>query len=142
MRKITILFMSAAFVALIMAGPAWSQESTTSLIKQLREDTERFGNSVDKAMDRSSIDGSKLEDEINRYIKEFEESIGTLQGDWEEKREAKGSAEELMVRGRTIDKFLKKHTDHFKSPVHTEWASVKLDIGRIAKANKLKVNWD
>ena len=142
MRKITTLIFSAAFVALVMAIPAWSQESTTSLIKQLREDTERFGKSVDKALDRSSIDGSRLEDEINGYIKSFEEQIGVLQGDWEEKREAKGSAEELMVRGRTINNFLNKHTDRFKSAVHTEWSSVKLDIGRIAKANNLKVKWD
>jgi hypothetical protein len=142
MRKITTLIFSAAFVALVMAIPAWSQESTTSLIKQLREDTDRFSHSVDKALDKSSIDGSKLEDEINGYVQSFKDQIGTLQGDWEEKRDAKASAEELMVRGRMINNFLNKHTDRFKSPVHTEWNSVKLDIGRIAKANKLKVNWD
>ena len=143
MRKITTLIISAAFVALVMAIPAWSQESTTSLIKQLKEDTERFSKSVDKALDRSSIDGSQLEDEINRYVKSFEEQIGTLQGDWEEKRDTtKASAEELMVRGRTINNFLNKHTDRFKSAVHTEWKSVKLDIGRIAKANNLEVKWD
>ena len=142
MRKITTLIISAAFVALVMAIPAWSQESTTSLIKQLKEDTERFHNSVDDALDNSSIDGSKLEDEINSDVKSFKEQIDTLRDDWEAKREAKASAEELMVRGRTINNFLNKHTDRFKSAVHTEWKSVKLDIGRIAKANKLEVNWE
>ena len=142
MRKFTTLILGAAFVALVLTGTAWSQESTTSLIKQLREDTERFGNSVDKALDRSSIDGSRLEDEINGYIKSFEEQIGTLKGDWEEKRDTtKASAEELMVRARKINNFLKEHNDRFKSPVHTEWKSVKLDIGRIAKANNLKLEW-
>jgi hypothetical protein len=143
MRKITTLIISAVFVALVVAaGPIRAQESTTSLIKQLREDTERFGNSVDKALDRSSIDGSRLEDEINAYVKSFEEQIGILKGDWEEKRDTtKASAEELMVRGRKINNFLKEHNDRFKSPVHTEWKSVKLDIGRIAKANNLKLEW-
>ena len=142
MRRITTLIISAACVVLVMAGSAWSQESTKSLIKQLKEDTERFHNSVDDALDNSSIDGSKLEDEINSYVKSFKEQIDTLRDDWEAKREAKASAEELMVRGRTINNFLNKHTDRFKSAVHTEWKSVKLDIGRIAKANDLKVKWD
>jgi len=142
MRRITTLIISAACVVLVMAGSAWSQESTKSLIKQLKEDTERFHNSVDDALDNSSIDGSKLEDEINSYVKSFKEQIDTLRDDWEAKREAKASAEELMVRGRTINNFLNKHTDRFKSAVHTEWKSVKLDIGRIAKANKLEVNWE
>ena len=141
MRRITTLIISAACVVLVMAGSAWSQESTKSLIKQLKEDTERFHNSVDDALDNSSIDGSKLEDEINSYVKSFKEQIDTLRDDWEAKREAKASAEELMVRGRTINNFLNKHTDRFKSAVHTEWKSVKLDIGRIAKANDLKLEW-
>ena len=142
MRKITSLIISTAFVVLIMAGSAWSQEDTRSLLKQLLEDTDRFSDSVDNHLDKSKIDGSQLEDEINRYVKSFEEQIGTLQGDWEEKRDTtKASAEELMVRGRTINNFLNKHTDRFKSAVHTEWKSVKLDIGRIAKANDLKLEW-
>ena len=141
MRRITTLIISAACVVLVMAGSAWSQESTKSLIKQLKEDTERFHNSVDDALDNSSIDGSKLEDEINSYVKSFKEQIDTLRDDWEAKREAKVSAEELMVRGRMIDKFLTKHTDRFKSAAHKEWKSVKLVIGRIAKANKLKAEW-
>lgn len=141
MRKITTLFISAAFVALVLAGTAFSQESTTSLIKQLKEDTNRFSKSVDKALDKSSVDGSALEDEINRNIKDFRDAIGTLQDDWEQKREAKGSAEGLMERGRVINAFLDTHKDRFKSAVHTEWKSVKLDIGRIAKANKLEVKW-
>jgi len=142
MKKITLSMIGAMLVALVLTGTAWSQESTTSLIKQLKEDTERFGNSVDKTLDKSSIDGSKLEDEINGYIKSFEEQIGNLQGDWEEKRDTtKASAEELMVRARKINNFLKEHNDRFKSAVHTEWKSVKLDIGRIAKANNLKFEW-
>jgi len=141
MRKITTLIMSAAFVALVLTGTAWSQESTTSLIKQLKEDTNRFGKSVDKALDRSSVDGSRLEDEINQHIKDFKDAIGTLQDDWANKREAKDSAEGLMERGRAINTFLTEHKDRFKSPVHTEWKSVKLDIGHIAKANKIEVKW-
>src|SRR5205085_8202703 len=142
MRKFTKLIFGAAFVALFLTGTAWSQESTTSLIKQLREDTERFHKSVDKALDNSSIDGSSLEDEINNNIKSFKEQIDTLQGDWEGKRDTtNASAEELMVRARAINNFLTKHTDRFKPAVHTEWNSVKLDIGRIAKANKLKLEW-
>ena len=141
MRKFTTFIVSAAFVALVLTGTAWSQESTTSLIKQLKEDTDRFANSVDKALDRSSVDGSQLEDEINRYVKDFRDAIGVLKDDWENKREAKGSAEGLMSSGRVINNFLKKHDTRFKSAVHTEWKSVKLDIGRIAKANDLKVEW-
>jgi gas vesicle protein len=144
MRKITTFItfiIGAAFVVLVMAGPAWSQEDTTSLVKQLREDTERFKDSVDKALDESKINGSQLEDEINGYVKTFKESIDHLQKNWEDHSDAKGAAEEVMTHGRVIDKFLKKHTDRFNSDIHTEWASVKLDIGRIAKANKLEVKW-
>ena len=142
MRKITTLIFGAALAVLVMAGSAWAQESTTSLIKQLREDTDRFQKTVNTALDRSSIDGTNAEDEINRYVNEFEDAIGKFKDSWEDARdEAKGWAGEVMVRGRAIDRFLKKHADSFNSGVHTDWATVKLDIGRIAKANDVKVKW-
>jgi hypothetical protein len=141
MRKITTLIFSTAFVVLIMAGSAWSQEDTKSLLKQLLEDTDRFSDSVDSHLDNSKIDGSQLEDEINRYVDEFDDAINTLEGDWKNGRDAKGSAEGVGVRAKTINNFLNKYKDRFTPTIHTEWNSVKMDIGRIAKANKIEIEW-
>jgi hypothetical protein len=141
MRKLTSLIVSTAFVVLVMAGSAWSQEDTKSLLKQLREDTDRFAKSLNHHLDDSRIDGSQTEDEINRYVKEFDNAIENLKSDWENGRDAKGSAEGVGASGKVINGFLKKHHDKFTPTIHTEWNSVKMDIGRIAKANKIKVEW-
>ena len=141
MRKFTSLIISTAVVILVMAGSAWSQEDTKSLLKQLREDTDRFAKSVNQHLDDSRIDGSEAEDLINRYVKEFDSSIENLKSDWENGRDAKGSAEGVAASGKIINGFLKNHHDKFTPTIHTEWNSVKLDIGRIAKAHKIKVEW-
>src|SRR5688500_989166 len=119
MRKITSLIISTACVVLIMAGSAWSQEDTKSLLKQLIEDTDRFSDSVDSHLDNSKIDGSQLEDEINRYVDGFDDALNSLQSDWENGRDAKASAESVGVRGKTINNFLKKHYDRFTPAIHT-----------------------
>ena len=141
MRKVTTFIFGASLAVLAMAGSAWAQEDTATLIKQLREDTDRFEKTLNTALDRSPIDGTKAEDEINRYVREFEYAIGKFKKNWENDGDAKGWAGEVMVRGRALDRFLKKHTDQLSSPVHTDWETVKLDIGRIAKANNVKAKW-
>ena len=141
MRKITTLILSTAFVVLVMAGSAWSQEDTKSLMKQLIEDTDRFSDSVDSHLDNSKIDGSQLEDEMNAFIDGFDDALNRVQADWENGRDAKAAAEDVGVRGRAINNFLIKHKDRFTPAIHTEWNSVKLGIGRVAKANKIEVEW-
>lgn len=51
-----------------------SHNNVREIIRDLETDTDRFKGSLDHALDRSSINSGRAEDEINDYVRKFEEA--------------------------------------------------------------------
>ena len=47
----------------------WYRGNVREIIRQLESDTDRYKSSLDSALDRSSLNGTRTEDEINEYVK-------------------------------------------------------------------------
>jgi hypothetical protein len=54
------------------------------VLKRLEEDTDRFSKSLDSALDRSVLNGTQAEDEINGYVHQFEEATDRLKDRYED----------------------------------------------------------
>ncbi|HET8781975.1 MAG TPA: hypothetical protein VFM63_06135 [Pyrinomonadaceae bacterium] len=109
------------------------------IIKQLESDTDNFKSSLDKALDRSRLNGTRAEDEINGYVKHFEEATDRLRNRAEDREAAPGAAREVLNRGRAINRFM---TTHQLGPnAEGDWAKVRNDLNRLATAYNLRWRW-
>src|SRR3970040_2538994 len=55
-----------------------SDQQVKDLLSRIEKDTDTFRPNLDRALDRSRIDGNRKEDNINQFVKDFEQSTDRL----------------------------------------------------------------
>jgi hypothetical protein len=139
MKKTIYLLIGVAVllaITILSPRPAAAQEDVGRLLHQLESDTDRFSKTLDNAMDHSSLNGSAEEGEITRYVKDFEDAVDRLKDKYEDREYASVAAQDVLSRAKLINKFLKEN--RLDAATQTDWASVKMDINRIAKVYKVR----
>ena len=119
----------------VLVQTASAQEDAGRLLKQLEDDSDRFSNTVAKALDSSKYDGTDAEDEMIRFVRAFEDSIDRLKEAYEKGNDTLELAKAVQTRAKAIDKFLKKNADVGGNTM-TDWGTVKAVLLRI-KATKM-----
>jgi hypothetical protein len=101
------------------------------LLKRLEEDTDRFSKSLDSALDRSTLNGTKAEDEINGYVHQFKEATNRLKDRYEDQGAAPGAAREVLNRGQAIDGFMRRN--RLGGRAESDWQIVRSDLNLLAR---------
>ncbi|HET9526794.1 MAG TPA: hypothetical protein VFO99_11540 [Pyrinomonadaceae bacterium] len=131
-----VLISSAQY---LLAQRPWYRGDVGEVIRQLEEDTDRFKSSLDKALDRGRLNGTRTEDEINGHVKRFEEATDRLRNRAEDREFAPGAAREVLNRGRAINRFMSTH--HLEAGAEGDWSRVRNDLSRLANAYYIRWRW-
>ena len=141
MKKNMYIIVGLLAFALCVATSAFPQENVSRLLKMLEDDSDRFSHSLNTGLDASPLNGTNAEDDINRYVKDFEDSTDRLKERYEDRSFATLAAREVLTRAKTIDQFMRRNRSVVGSTARTDWQTVKNDIGRLAKAYNIKHKW-
>ncbi|HSE22292.1 MAG TPA: hypothetical protein VLB68_11575 [Pyrinomonadaceae bacterium] len=109
------------------------------IIRNLETDTDTFKSSLDRALDHSPLDGTRSEDEINEYVKQFEHATDKLKDKAEDQKYAPSLAREVLVRGRSINSFMRKH--QLGQDANNDWAKVRDDLTLLAHGYRINWHW-
>ena len=138
MKRLISVFAGTLLVAFtFLVQTAAAQDDPARLLKQLEDNSDRFSNSVAKALDSGPFDGKPAEDEMTRYVRDFEDSIDRFKEAYEKKQPTGLMARQLQTRSKAIDKFLKKND--LGGTVGTDWGTVKADLLRIKKTKAFNI---
>jgi len=124
-------------LGIVVAQRPWYRGNVRDIIRDLETDTDHFKSSLDRALDRSRLNGSRAEDEINDYVKRFEEATDRLRDRAEDRQYAPGLVREVLNRGRSINGFMRSR--RLGGEAESDWARVRNDLNRLA--NAYNVNW-
>ena len=143
MKQIFLLLISAVSIALALTvdtvGQQWYRGNLQETIKRLEDDADRFEGSLDSDLDRSPLNGTYLEDQINGFVNQFEGAADRLKNRYDDQGYAPGLAREVLARGRDIDRFMRKH--HPGSRSGTDWLRVRNSLTRLASAYRIPWRW-
>ena len=145
MRRVVNLVLSLSIVFTLSTMNARAQRTTVirtdvrQIIRNLETDSDTFKSSLDHALDRSPLDGTRSEDEINEYVKQFEHATDKLKDRAEDHRYAPNLAREVLVRGRSINTFMRKH--QLGGNADNDWARVREDLTLLSHAYKINWRW-
>ena len=123
----------------LLAQRPWYRGNVRETIRQLETDTDSFKSSLDRALDHSTLNGSRAEDEINGFVKNFEEATDRLRDRAEDREYAPGLAREVLNRGRAINNFMTTH--RLGKAAETDWARVRSSLNRLAAGYNLRWRW-
>lgn len=144
MKRFVVVTVVTAFVLVsstqhLLAQRPWYRGNVRETIRQLETDTDSFKSSLDRALDHSTLNGSRAEDEINGFVKNFEEATDRLRDRAEDREYAPGLAREVLNRGRAINNFMTTH--RLAKAAETDWARVRSSLNRLAAGYNLRWRW-
>ena len=130
---------SLAHVNLLAQRTTVVRTNAQQIIKNLETDTDAFKRSLDRALDHSPLDGTRSEDEINEYVKQFEHATDKLKDKAEDQKYAPNLAREVLVRGRSINSFMRKY--QLGQEANNDWARVRDDLTLLAHGYRINWRW-
>jgi len=105
----TLLSLSLILLTQSLVEAQWYRGNVRETLRRLEEDSDRFSKSLDYDLDHGPLNGTRAEDDINRYVHEFEEATDKLKDRYEDQKASPNLAREVMVRGRSVDSFMRRN---------------------------------
>ena len=115
-----------------------SDRQVSSLLLTLQRDSDNFRDVVSTALDRSSWNGTRTEDEIQGYVNDFRSSSDTLKSDFQDRRSVGTDINDVLNRAGNIDRFLQQY--RLNNQVTTAWSRVQSDLNTLAGYYNINYN--
>lgn len=122
-------------------GRFYTKSDVERIIKRVEERSDAFRKVVDRTLDRSALDGTNREDNINQQVKELENAIDKLRNDfkrantWEETR---GQVQTVMNEADEVNAIVRRGRWRRGGAVKSEWALVRADLNKLAGVYNLR----
>jgi len=133
---ISTLVIALALVAFVAPAIYGQQLRSTAQARQtinrLEASTDRFSRTIDAALDRSRLDDSRLEDQVNALVDEFEFATDRLKERMDDDMVIESDVREVLRRGLRLDTFVKTH--RLTPTAQGDWSRVKNDLDQLARS--------
>lgn len=117
-----------------------SDRQVSNIIMRVENSADRFRVSVDNALDRSPLDGTRAEDEINNYIRDFEQATDQLRSRFNSRSSAGADVENVLSRAIYINDFMLNN--RLGARAERDWAQVRADLNALARVYSVAWDWN
>lgn len=104
--------------------------SVRNLISRIETRSDIFRNSLDTALDRSVLDGTNAEDNINIFVSDFDSAVERLRQRFESRQSTSADAQEVLNRAARIDRFMNRR--QLSTQVEQNWLSLRSQLDQLA----------
>jgi hypothetical protein len=150
MRHTTLYFLTAAFVCLAAATQLHAQivgqpyrlsdKEVGRIIKQIEDQTKTFRKSLDSALDHSRVNGSRREDDINSFVKGFEEETKRLHDRFDHHKSVAADVQAVLDRAASIDGFMARQ--RLRERAENDWFALRSSLDELAQAYNVAWRWN
>ena len=137
-----VLMLLASFSVVARAQDApyrLSDKDVKKLMAQLKKDTGRFRKSLDSSLDRSRLNGTNREDDINHFLKNYEDSTERLYSRFKDNKSVGADVEAVLDGAAELDRFMTRRLASERA--ERDWAAVREDLRRLADAYNVSWRW-
>ena len=144
MRSILMLFVLVGAMVVLGADSAYGQKvwysgNVEATMRSLENNADNFSKSLDVALDYSEIDGTKMEDEINKYVHDWEESLDMLKEKVDDQEAAPVRYRAMLAHARKINQFMTRYSLAWKA--EQDWLKCRKDINALGNVYRITVKW-
>lgn len=138
----------AAALALTLCGIGVQAQNTNRtdnrqllrITTLLAQHTDRLDGIMDRALDRSRLDGSAREDDVMALVDEFERETDQLRDRIDDNAVVSSDVEAVLSRGLRLQMFLDRHPN-IKRDAQPAWMIVRDDLDQLARAYNVTWVW-
>jgi hypothetical protein len=111
-----------------------------AIIRRIENGADRFRADMGNALDRSTYNGTRAEDNINQFMRDFENATDTLRSRFNSRNSVAGDVENVLRQATYIDDFMTRQTLSVRA--ENDWTALKGDLNQLASAYSVAWNWD
>ncbi|MBD0326964.1 MAG: hypothetical protein ICV68_11060 [Pyrinomonadaceae bacterium] len=117
----------------------YSDTNMRRLIRRIETSTDRFSNLLPNALDRSRLNGTEREDDVNKLVTDFEAATDQLKQRFNRNETTRMDAQMVLQQGTLIDRFMRNHQLDYRT--ERAWTQVRGELDRLAAAYNVAWNW-
>lgn len=112
-----------------------------TLLRRVETKSDTFRTSLDRALDRSRLDNTNREDNINEFVRDFENATDELRRKFDGRTSVDADVSSVLVRAARIDDFMRRSLRNNR-PAQNNWTSLRTDLNLLANYYSLAFNLD
>jgi hypothetical protein len=120
--------------------PYRNDRAVRQILTRLDNRTNQFRTSMDAALDRSRIDGTRREDNINQFIMDFDNAVERLRNGVNNRTETTADVQEVLNIATRIDRFMQRN--RLNASAQNDWLALRSDVNQLAAAYNITWDWN
>lgn len=116
-----------------------SDKQVEELIHRIETQSDVFRKSLDSALDQSRLDGTRREDDVNAFVKEFYKETKQLHEHFDSHKSTTGDVQTVLNRAAQIDQFMRRNRLKRDREAQREWLELRAQLDELARL--YNVNW-
>lgn len=147
--KSSLLALLFAISCLAVAAPAQAQvvgqpyrlsdKEVERILQRIENQTNNFRRSLDAALDRSRLNGTNREDDINSFMKNFEEQTKRLRDRFDDHKSVAADVEVVLNGAASIDQFV--YRQRLDERTQNDWSTLRASLDDLAQAYNVSWRW-
>ena len=117
-----------------------NQRAVRQLINRIEQRTVTYRTSLEASLDRSRIDGTRREDNINQFVLDFQAAVSTLRVRFNQRQAVAADVQEVLNRGAAINDFMLRN--RLRARVQSDWLALRQDLDELARIYGVSWNWN
>jgi len=140
-RRIFSVALVLAFIGLMTAAQAQirtnraTNQQIRQLITRIETRTDVFRSSLDARLDRSRINNTNAEDNINQLVADFENATNQLRDRFNSRQAVSSDVQNVLNQAALIDSFMQRN--RLGARVERDWTSLRTDLNDLARLYNL-----
>lgn len=117
-----------------------SDKEVERILRRMEQQSDRFRSALDSSLDRSRLNGTSEEDDINRFVKEFYERTTTLRDHFDDHKSTSADVQSVLDRAASIDSFMRRNRMR-NGDAAREWSRLRGDLDELAQVYNVSWRW-
>jgi hypothetical protein len=117
-----------------------TDQQLDTLIRRIETRTDSFRANLDRALDRTRYDGTRAEDDINRFVRDFEQATDQLRSRFGSRTSVAADVENVLRQASLIDSFVSRNRLNRRAT--DDWALLRTDLNELASTYSVAWNWN
>ena len=117
-----------------------NDKEVEKIIRRIEQQSDRFRSSLDSALDKSRFNGTRREDDINSFIRDFYEQTKRLRHQFDSHKSAAPDVQAVLERAARIDEFMSRN--RLSGKAEEDWSTLKTYLDELASAYNVSWRWE
>lgn len=116
-----------------------SDKEVERVLSRIEKQSDKFRSALDSALDKSRLDGTNREDDINAFVKNFYEATKTLRDHFNDHKSTSADVQSVLDRSAEIDRFVRRN--NLRNKVENEWSNLRENLAELARLYNVSWQW-